>query len=53
VNRWQSPSERFIAVRTPTKKYVKYDSGFEELFDLSMTQTSLTTKRPKLPTQVS
>jgi arylsulfatase A-like enzyme len=35
VNRWQSPSERFAGVRTLTRKYVKYDSGMEELFDLS------------------
>jgi N-acetylglucosamine-6-sulfatase len=35
VNRWQSPSERFQGVRTPTKKYVKYESGVEELFDLN------------------
>ena len=28
-------SKRFVGVRTGTKKYVKYDDGFEELYDLS------------------
>jgi len=26
---------RFAAVRTATRKYVKYDDGFEELYDLT------------------
>ena len=34
INRFQLPHNRFTAVRTVTRKYVKYDSGFEELFDL-------------------
>ena len=34
INRFQTPSNRFTGVRTATRKYVKYDSGFEELFDL-------------------
>jgi N-acetylglucosamine-6-sulfatase len=35
VNRFEPPSHRYTGVRTPTRKYVKYDGGFEELFDLS------------------
>src|SRR5581483_12258068 len=34
INRFQLPHNRFTAVRTVTRKYVKYDSRFEELFDL-------------------
>jgi N-acetylglucosamine-6-sulfatase len=34
INRFQQLHNRFAAVRTATRKYVKYDSGFEELFDL-------------------
>ena len=30
-----SPMRRFAAVRTATRKYVKYDDGFEELYDLA------------------
>jgi N-acetylglucosamine-6-sulfatase len=30
-----NPTRRFAAVRTATRKYVKYDNGFEELYDLS------------------
>lgn len=30
-----SPMRRFAAVRTATRKYVKYDDGFEELYDLT------------------
>jgi arylsulfatase A-like enzyme len=30
-----SPTRRFAAVRTATRKYVKYDDGFEELYDLA------------------
>jgi arylsulfatase A-like enzyme len=35
VNRFQDPTKRYSGVRTLTRKYVKYDGGFEELFDLS------------------
>src|SRR5262249_31076976 len=34
INRFQTPNNRFTGVRTATRKYVKYSSGFEELFDL-------------------
>lgn len=34
VSRVQSPKVRFTGVRTATLKYVRYDSGFEQLFDL-------------------
>jgi arylsulfatase A-like enzyme len=29
------PSKRFVAVRTADRKYVRYDDGFEELYDLA------------------
>jgi len=35
VNRFQEKGHRYVGVRTATRKYVKYDDGFEELFDLS------------------
>ncbi len=35
VNRFEAKANRYAGVRTATKKYVKYDSGFEELFDLA------------------
>ena len=35
VNRFDKPENRFAGVRTTTRKYVKYDGGFEELFDLA------------------
>lgn len=34
VSRFQTPRSRFTGVRTATLKYVRYDSGFEQLFDL-------------------
>jgi N-acetylglucosamine-6-sulfatase len=34
VSHVQKLSARFIGVRTATRKYVKHDNGFEELFDL-------------------
>ena len=34
VSHVQKPRARFSGVRTPTRKYVKYDTGIEELFDL-------------------
>lgn len=34
VSHVQKPRARFTGVRTATRKYVKYDNGFEELFDL-------------------
>jgi N-acetylglucosamine-6-sulfatase len=34
VNRFEPKGNRYTGVRTPTKKYVKYQSGLEELFDL-------------------
>jgi N-acetylglucosamine-6-sulfatase len=34
VTRFDHPASRFAGVRTATRKYVKYDGGFEELFDL-------------------
>ena len=34
ITRFQKPDARFTGVRTATRKYVKYASGFEELFDL-------------------
>ena len=36
INRFQTPNNRFTGVRTATRKYVKYASGFEELFDLQV-----------------
>jgi N-acetylglucosamine-6-sulfatase len=35
VNRFEPARNRYTGVRTPTRKYVKYDGGFEELFDLA------------------
>jgi len=35
VTRFDNPTHRYTAVRTPTRKYIKYDGGFEELFDLT------------------
>jgi len=35
VNRFEKKENRYTGVRTATKKYVKYDGGFEELFDLA------------------
>jgi N-acetylglucosamine-6-sulfatase len=35
VNRFEPVRNRYTGVRTPTRKYVKYDRGFEELFDLA------------------
>ena len=35
VNRFEPVRNRYAGVRTPTRKYVKYDGGFEELFDLA------------------
>jgi N-acetylglucosamine-6-sulfatase len=35
VNRFEPVRNRYAGVRTPTRKYVKYDRGFEELFDLA------------------
>ena len=42
MNRFQTPNNRFTGVRTATRKYVKYDSGFEELFDLQADPHELT-----------
>ena len=36
INRFQMPHNRFTGTRTATRKYVKYDSGFEELFDYEL-----------------
>ena len=35
VTRFERASNRYAGVRTTTRKYVKYDGGFEELFDLA------------------
>ena len=40
LSRMPSPASkirklRFLAVRTPTRKYVKYSGGLEELYDLA------------------
>ena len=35
VTRFERESNRYAGVRTTTRKYVKYDGGFEELFDLA------------------
>ena len=35
LNRFDKPANHFGAVRTATRKYVKYDGGFEELYDLT------------------
>jgi arylsulfatase A-like enzyme len=35
VTRFEKAANRYAGVRTATRKYVKYDSGFEELFDLA------------------
>jgi N-acetylglucosamine-6-sulfatase len=35
VTRFEKAANRYTGVRTPTRKYVKYDGGFEELFDLA------------------
>lgn len=35
VTRFERAQNRYVGVRTPTRKYVRYEGGFEELFDLS------------------
>jgi N-acetylglucosamine-6-sulfatase len=35
VTRFQTPSARYIGVRTKKLKYVRYDSGYEQLFNLA------------------
>ena len=35
VNRFQPVENRYTGLRTTTRKYVKYNGGFEELFDLA------------------
>ncbi len=35
VSRFDRPENRFAGLRTATRKYVKYDGGFEELYDLA------------------
>jgi arylsulfatase A-like enzyme len=35
VTRFDKKTNRYAAVRTATQKYVRYDGGFEELFDLA------------------
>jgi arylsulfatase A-like enzyme len=35
VTRFEKAANRYAGVRTATRKYVKYQSGFEELFDLA------------------
>lgn len=35
VTRFQPPRNRYAGLRTATRKYVKYDGGSEELFDLA------------------
>jgi arylsulfatase A-like enzyme len=35
VTRFDKTTNRYAGVRTATKKYVRYDGGFEELFDLA------------------
>lgn len=35
VTRFDKITNRYAGVRTATKKYVRYDGGFEELFDLA------------------
>jgi N-acetylglucosamine-6-sulfatase len=35
VNRFEPRANRYSGVRTATRKYVKFDGGFEELFDLA------------------
>jgi arylsulfatase A-like enzyme len=42
LNRSQKPSDRFTGVRTAIRKYIKYDSGFEELFNLETDPHELT-----------
>jgi N-acetylglucosamine-6-sulfatase len=39
-----SATRRFAAVRTASRKYVKYDDGFEELYDLSTDPNELDNK---------
>jgi N-acetylglucosamine-6-sulfatase len=41
VNRFEPVKNRYTGVRTPTRKYVKYDAGFEELFDLAADPSEL------------
>jgi N-acetylglucosamine-6-sulfatase len=38
------PSRRFKTVRTATRKYTKYDNGFEELYDLNVDPAELNNK---------
>ena len=48
VTRFERESNRYAGVRTATKKYVRYEGGFEELFDLAADPTSSRTRR-KIP----
>src|SRR5262245_5114719 len=41
VNRFQNPAKRYGSVRTPRLKYIRYNGGFEELFDLKMDPSEL------------
>ena len=36
VNRYERPRNRYVGVRTATRKYVKYYGGFEEFFDVGV-----------------
>ncbi len=49
VSHFQKPSSRFTGVRTATLKYVRYDSGFEQLFDLKADPHELRNEAGKEP----
>src|SRR5262245_52276775 len=41
VNRFQNPAKRYSSVRTPRLKYIRYNGGFDELFDLKVDPSEL------------
>ena len=48
VNRFQNPAKRYSSVRTPRLKYIRYNGGFEELFDLKVDPSELSSiTRPR------
>jgi N-acetylglucosamine-6-sulfatase len=49
VSRFQAPKARFTGVRTSTLKYVRYDSGFEQLFDLKADPYELRNEAGRAP----
>jgi N-acetylglucosamine-6-sulfatase len=49
VSHVQKPSSRYTGVRTGTLKYVRYDGGFEQLFDLAADPHELVNRAGQAP----